>query len=187
MAKELSTKNKIYTMTTCAVITAIICIFAPMSIPIGPVPISLTNLILYFAIFILGTKGTLISYTVYMLLGIVGLPVFSKYEGGIGKVAGPTGGYLIGFFFMILISGIALEKSSGKLKVVFAFLGMVVGTVVAYAFGTVWFIYQMEYSVTEALAVCVIPFIPFDLLKMVAACVLGMVVRKPLVKQNLIQ
>ncbi len=192
----MTTKSKIYTMTSCAIITALICIFAPMSVPIGLVPISFTNLVLYFSILILGTKGTLLSYLIYMLLGIVGLPIFSGYQGGIAKVAGPTGGYLVGFFLMILISGIAFEQSRKMkfpLRVVITFLGMIIGTLFAYILGTAWFLYVFTYvkndskTLAYALSACVYPFIPFDIAKMVVAMILGFAVRVPLVKQNLIK
>ena len=95
-----------------ALMTAITCIFAPMAIPIpvSPVPISLTNLVIMISIYVLGFKDATISYIVYLLLGLVGLPVFSGFTGGLGKLAGPTGGYLIGFIFLALISGLFVDK-----------------------------------------------------------------------------
>ena len=183
-------QKNVVMLVTCALMAAIICIFAPMSVPIGPVPISLTNLVLYFCIFIIGTKGTTISFLVYLLLGIVGLPVFSGYAGGIGKLAGPTGGYLVGFIPMVIIMGICFEKIARQKKLVPSVLittgGMIVGTLVAYALGTIWFVIQMKCDFGYALTVCVFPFIPFDLLKMVIANILGRAVRKPLLKQQLI-
>jgi len=181
-----NTKNKIYLMTSYAIITALICIFAPMSIPIGPIPISLTNLILYFAVYLLGTKGTTISYVVYLLLGIVGLPVFSGYQGGPAKLVGPTGGYLLGFFFIIIISGITFKKVTGKLRFPLTILAMIIGTAIAYAFGTIWFVIQMQCDITYALSVCVVPFIPFDLAKIAIGTILGAAVRVPLLKQGLL-
>jgi len=183
-------KSKTYFMATCAIMTALLCIAAPNSVPIGPIPVTLTNLILYFAIFILGTKGTTVSYIVYLLLGIVGLPVFSGYAGGIGKVAGPTGGYLVGFIPMIIISGIffAASKKKGKATcVAITMAGMIIGTAVAYILGTIWFVIQMDCDYAYAFSVCVLPFIPFDLGKMVVANILGHAVRKPLIKQGLIE
>lgn len=173
-------KTNIYEMTICALFAAIMCIFGPMSVPIGPIPVSLTNLVIYIAIYILGTRGTTISYLVYLLLGAVGLPVFSGYSGGIGKLTGPTGGYLIGFILMILISGLALKLSNAK--PILTAIGMVVGTAVAYAFGTVWFMIVASYKLKEALSVCVFPFIPFDLGKIVIATILGKAVRVALIK-----
>ena len=78
------------------VMTAATCVLAPLSLPIGPVPISLTNLVIYFSLYTLGTMKGTISYLVYLLLGLVGLPVFSGFTSGPGKLFGPTGGYLIG-------------------------------------------------------------------------------------------
>ena len=94
-AKFLTTKQ----MTLIALMTALTCILGPLSIPLpfSPVPISFTNLVLYFSVFVLGTKFSTISYIVYLLIGLVGLPVFSGFSGGPAKVAGPTGGYLVGF------------------------------------------------------------------------------------------
>lgn len=181
-----TSKAKIYMIASYAIFTALMCIFGPMSVPIGPIPISLTNLVLYIAIYLIGTKGTTISYIVYLLLGIVGLPVFSGYQGGIGKLAGPTGGYLIGFIFLILVSGLSFELSKGKMQIPITIVFMIIGTLIAYLFGTIWFMKQTNYDLASALATCVFPFIPFDLGKIVIATILGPAVRKPLVKQGLI-
>lgn len=184
-------RNSITRIVTSALFAALICIFAPMSVPIGPIPVSLTNLVLYFAIFIIGTKGTVIAYCVYMLLGIVGLPVFSGFQGGIGKVAGPTGGYLVGFIPMVIVMGIAYEKFAKKKGIVasvcITIAAMIIGTIVAYALGTVWFVFQMDCTWAYALEVCVLPFIGFDIAKMVIANVAGRAVRKALLSRNLIQ
>ena len=180
----MKNKTKVYQLTTCALMAALMCVFGPNSVPIGPVPVSLTNLVIYLAVYLLGTKGSTISYIVYLFLGMIGLPVFSGYEGGIGKLAGPTGGYLIGFILMAIICGIFMEKSHAN--VVITSLGMVLGTIVAYLFGTIWFIYQLEYTWSQALAVCVFPFIPFDLAKIVIAGILGKAIRHALAKAHLL-
>lgn len=89
-----ASRGKIYTMSIIAVMTAVTCVLAPMAIPLpfSPVPISLTNLVLYFSAYLLGWKRASVSYIVYMLIGMVGVPVFSGFAGGLGKLAGPTGG-----------------------------------------------------------------------------------------------
>ena len=91
-----------------ALMTAVTCILAPLSIPIplSPVPLTLTNLVLGFSIFLLGWKKATASCIIYLLLGLCGLPVFSGFSGGVGKFAGPTGGYLIGFIFLTVIGGL---------------------------------------------------------------------------------
>ena len=95
-------KSNIYNLTTMALMTAVICILGPLSIPLpmSPVPISFTNLAIYFAVMLLGWKRGTISYIVYLFIGLVGIPVFSGFTGGPGKLVGPTGGYLIGFILM---------------------------------------------------------------------------------------
>ena len=86
-------------LTLVGVMTAVTCILGPFSIPLpfSPVPISFTNLAVYLTVYVLGMKFGTISFITYLLLGAVGLPVFSAFTGGIGKLAGPTGGYLIGY------------------------------------------------------------------------------------------
>ncbi len=180
----MSSKSKNYYMCCCAIFAALMCILGPISIFIGPVPVSLTNLIIYISIFILGTKGTLISYLIYFLLGLVGLPVFSGFQGGIAKVFGPTGGYLLGFIFIVLISGISFSLSNNN--TIITILGMIIGTAIAYLFGTIWFVNYMKCDIIYALSVCVLPFIPFDLIKIIIAPFIGNAVRKPLIKQELI-
>ena len=165
-------------MAMIAVITAVTCVLAPMSVPIGPVPISLTNLVIYFGLYVLGTKNGTISYFIYLLIGLVGLPVFSGFTGGPGKLFGPTGGYLIGFIPMAIIAGFFIHIFHAKWYA--SLIGMILGTIVCYALGTVWFCFQANYTVSAALAVCVIPFIPADLIKMVLAMSIGPEIRKRL-------
>ena len=93
-------RSKTYEITITALMTAVTCILAPMSIPIGPVPISFTNLAIYLSLYLLGWKKGTISYLIYLLIGLVGLPVFSGFTGGPAKLAGPTGGYIIGFIVL---------------------------------------------------------------------------------------
>lgn len=176
--------ESVKTMTMCAIMAALMCILGPMSIPIGPVPVSFTNFVIYLSVYLLGAKMGCISYLIYLLLGIVGLPVFSGYTGTIAKIAGPTGGYLVSFILLALISGIVLEKTNRN--IVWTYLGMVAGTAVAYFFGTVWFVIQTQSTVPYALSMCVTPFIPFDLIKMVVAIVLGKAIFAALKKSSLL-
>lgn len=80
-------KNKTYALAMTALMAAVTCVLAPMAIPIGPVPISLTNLAIYLSLYLLGWKWGTASYVVYMLIGMVGVPVFSGFTGGLGKLA----------------------------------------------------------------------------------------------------
>ena len=177
-------RSMVYQLTTCALMAALMCVLGPMSIQIGPIPVSFTNLVIYLAVYLLGMKGAAISYVVYLLLGAIGMPVFSGYAGGLGKLAGPTGGYLIGFIFMALICGYIMEKSRGN--TVITILGMIAATVVDYLFGTIWFVLQMQCGVWYALTVCVFPFVLVDLAKILIATALGQRIRVALMKSNLL-
>lgn len=176
-------QSALFNMTSCALMAALMCVLCPVSIPIGPVPISLSVLVILVTVVVLGTWRALVSYTVYLLLGAVGMPVFTGFQGGLAKMAGPTGGYLLGFWLMILIGGIIMERSKRNLWL--TMLGMAVGVAVDYVFGTAWFVFQTGSTLTHALEVCVYPFIPLDLLKIVAATVFGKLVWKTLIRARL--
>lgn len=163
-----------------ALVTAITCILAPLSIPLpfSPVPLSLTNLVLYISIFVLGWKSATVSYLVYLLLGTVGLPVFSGFAGGLGKLAGPTGGYLVGMIFLTILSGWIAERFSKKPALIF--IGMLLGSAVNYLFGTTWLCMQLHLSFAEGLMIGVVPYLFFDIAKMLIALFVGLTIQKRL-------
>ncbi len=183
-------------LTLCAVMAAAMCVLAPISIPIGPVSITGGTLAIYLTVYLLGSVWGAASTLVYLLVGMVGLPVFSNYMGGINRLAGPTGGYLIGYLPMALLAGAVVEFSLRKFKdqgstgtaiaLVLQFLGMVAATATLYAFGTAWYCLQAGVELQAALAACVIPFIPCDLIKMAVALVVGVPVRRGLERAGLL-
>ena len=134
--------------------------------------------------FLLTPKQTFVVLVGYVLLGSIGLPVFVGGTAGLGKLFGPTGGYLIGFIPMAVIAGIFIEKSGRKL--VLGMIGMILGTAVCYIFGTVWFVLVMKTSVQAALTMCVYPFIVFDIIKMVLAAWIGPQIHGRLVQAGLL-
>lgn len=168
-------KQKIRTkqMVLIALMTAVTCVLGPLSIPLpfSPVPISLTNFAIFLAIFVLGMKSGTISFIIYLLLGAVGVPVFSSFRGGFQVLAGPTGGYLIGFIFLALIMGFALDHFDRKL--VPTIIGMIIGMAVCYAFGTVWLAKLLSLSFKEGLMMGVIPYLPGDAAKIIIAAIVG--------------
>lgn len=95
------------------VMTAVTCVLAPFSIPIGPVPISLTNFAVYMSLYVLGMKEGTLSYLIYLLMGLAGVPVFSGFTNGPGKLFGPTGGYLVGFLPMAVLAGLVVDRFYG--------------------------------------------------------------------------
>lgn len=160
-------------MVLIALMTAVTCVLGPLSIPLpfSPVPISLTNFAIFLAIFVLGMKNGTISFIIYLLLGSVGVPVFSSFRGGFQVLAGPTGGYLIGFIFLALIMGFALDHFDRKL--VPTIIGMIIGMAVCYAFGTVWLAKLLSLSFKEGLMMGVIPYLPGDAAKIIIAAIVG--------------
>ena len=172
---RVSRSIQTYAMVSTALMTAVTCILAPLSVPIGPVPISFTNLAIYLSLYLLDWKRGTLSYFLYLLIGFAGLPVFSGFTGGVAKLAGPTGGYIVGFIPMAIIAGIVIDHCQKRW---IQLLGMIVGTAICYALGTAWFCVQAGYTVSAALAVCVFPFIPADLIKMLIAMTIGPEIRK---------
>lgn len=160
-------------MVLIALMTAVTCVLGPLSIPLpfSPVPISLTNFAIFLAIFVLGMKSGTISFIIYLLLGAVGVPVFSSFRGGLQVLAGPTGGYLIGFIFLALIMGFALDHFNRKL--VPTIIGMIIGMAVCYAFGTVWLAKLLSLSFKEGLMMGVIPYLAGDAAKIIIAAIVG--------------
>ena len=177
---KTSSGFKVKTIVLIGLMTAVTCVLGPLSVPLpfSPVPISLTNMSIYFTVYVIGTKRGTISYLIYLLIGFVGVPVFSAFTSGPGKLLGATGGYLIGFIFMAVICGIFIEKWPSKLYL--HFIGMVLGTIVCYLFGTVWLAYQAGMSIQAAALAGVIPFIPGDIVKILLAVMVGPQIRKRL-------
>lgn len=178
-AKPLLTLKQI---TLTGLMTAVFCLLGPISfsIPISPVPISLGMLAIYFTTSVLGMKLGTFSVLAYILLGLAGLPVFTGFTGGPGKLLGPTGGYIIGYLFMALICGFFVDKWGHKLPA--EILGMVIGTAVCYLFGTVWLAWQASYTFLQAFAMAVLPYIAVDALKMALALMIGRQLRTRLKK-----
>ena len=168
--KKLTT----YQMAVTALMAAALCVLGPLSVPIGAIPISLSNFVICLTAWLLGPKFGTLSVAVYLLIGLVGVPVFSGYGAGIAKLAGPTGGYLVGYLLLAFIGGLFIEKSKGQ--PVISGIGLVLGDAACYVLGTAWFVFQMQCELGYALSVCVYPFIALDLAKIVETVVLVRIV-----------
>lgn len=169
-------------MTLIAVMAALICVAGPLSIAIGPIPLSLASFAVYLAGAILGWKRGSLAVLIYLLIGLVGVPVFSGFSGGFQKLVGVTGGYLIGYLPCALITGLcAGEPGAEKPRPVWMLpVGMVLGTVALYVIGTACFMIQTKNTLAAAMGMCVLPFLLGDGLKIVAASVITVPVRKAL-------
>ena len=140
---------------------------AYLAIPIGPVPIVLQNLFIFLSGLLLGSGWGTASVGVYLLAGVLGLPVFAGGVGGIGRFAGPTGGYLLGFLPAVCVIGFISNVS--KTNVVRDLLAMVCGSLIIYACGLSWLKILTGMTLGKTLAVGMYPFLPGDALKMAAA------------------
>lgn len=175
----------IYHLTMTAAAAAALAVIAPWAVPLGPVPISLCTLLLYLTACLLGPRRAVAVTAVYVLMGAAGLPVFSGFMGGLGHLAGPTGGYIVGYLPLAAVCALFVKRFPNRR---WAYpVGMVLGTAVLYMMGTVWFCIQTNTGLVGALAVCVVPFVPGDLVKMLAALLLGPALRDRLERSGLLR
>ena len=180
----------VHRLALIAVIAAVLCVLSPLAIPLsGGVPISLATLAVMLAGAVLGPVDGMLATLVFLALGMVGVPVFSAYQVGIGVLFGKTGGFILGYIPLALCSGLFLGKQPLHRKPSFKELlpaigGMVLGTGILYAFGTAWFLILTHAPLKLALTACVLPFLPGDALKMVVVCALAPVLRTALRKME---
>ena len=171
MRQGISHRENIRDLTYIAVMAAVMAVCSWISFPVMGVPLTLQTMGVFLALRLLGGRRGTAAIALYILLGLIGIPVFSNFNAGAGYLIGPTGGYIIGFLAMAGIYW-ALEK---QLKARWLRDAALYGALlVCYALGTVWFIYIMgtrgkPYTVGAALSACVLPFLVPDAVKLVAA------------------
>ncbi len=164
-SKKLSNTDTLRMTVYASLLTALTAAGAYMVLPIGPVPIVLSNLFILLAGLLLGKRWGTASVALYLLLGAFGLPVFSGGGGGIGHILGPTGGYLLGYLPAVFLTGAVSEIKSSSLF--FDFLASLCGTAVIYLCGILWLIFVRGNPPAVALTGGLLPFLPGDALKIV--------------------
>ena len=172
MSEKVKNTSRAQSIVRIALTIAIMAVSAWISIPIGPIPFTLQCFAVAFAICVLPAKECLASVGGYLVLGAFGVPVFSSMRGGISVLAGVTGGFLWGYFIGALagLAILAAFKKMGKDRTFVACLCACVAYLLCtYFCGTVQFMGVAGASVQAALAACVIPFVPVDIAKLVAA------------------
>lgn len=160
-----------------AVFTALLCVIAPLSVPLsGGVPISLaTFMIMLIGILLKDVKATLVV-ALYILLAIFGLPVLAGYVSGIERVFGITGGFILGYLPLAYICGLFSRISmdfDNKKRILYLIGGMLLGTIVLYAVGVIWFINFTKLDLVYALGACVLPFILGDIIKIILVLIIS--------------
>ncbi len=154
-------------LASIAMFTAVIAVCAWISIPF-PIPLTMQTFGVMLTAGLLGGKNASVAMAVYIALGAVGLPVFAGFSGGIGHLAGASGGFIIGMLFMTLTVWLC-QHLSGRKKAVLL-LSMIAGLLICYIFGTVWFVlfYIKGTGLKDFLSAaltCVVPYVIPDGIK----------------------
>lgn len=170
---------KIKNMALCALFAALLALCAWISIPVADVAFTLQTLGVALVLWLLGGKRGTLSILVYLLLGAAGCPVFSGFQGGIGALLGATGGYIMGFLLWGLAYWLLTARFPGGHKI--SLTAMVLGLLLCYGFGTVWFscaYLQGSAGLGFVLLKCVIPYLLPDGIKLTAAWFLAKRLRR---------
>lgn len=163
---------------------ALICVLSPFTIPTQPIPFTLALFTIFLTGAMLKPRFALLAVITYLLIGLCGIPVFSGFESGPQKLVGYTGGYLMSYPLMALIISL-FNKYFKKYKVLALFCGMTTALLLCYLLGTLWFVHLTNNSLRSALLLCVVPYIPFDFVKIALAISLSFVIRRTLLRNRL--
>lgn len=175
---------KLRAMIIIALFAAIIGILAQITIPLPLIPITGQTLAIGLAATILGSKYGTLSVILYLMIGTIGVPVFSEFQGGLSTIVGPRGGYLVGFIPTAFIIGYYLEKFGFTLK--HAIIANLIGMFVTLIFGTIWLHFAAQLSIKASIAAGMIPFLAVGVIKALLASWIGILVRERLVNANLL-
>lgn len=184
-------------MVFSALLAALMAAGAYIIVPVGPVPIVLSNLFVLLAGLLLGPRWGVAGVALYLGLGAVGLPVFAGGGGGFGHLAGPTGGYLLGYLPAAFLVGLlstagaahrrahreSRERLRGGDRILVDLTALVCGSIVIYGCGILWLVTVGRVPMTASLAMGILPFLPGDALKIAAALTIARFAR-PLVEEN---
>lgn len=178
----------------CAAAIACMAVTAWVTVPIGPVPLSLSPLAIFFTLFALKPRDAFIAICGYVALGAIGLPVFTGFRGGIGALFGPTGGFIMGFVvgacIVLPLSHLLSKRAAfasderatflgGQVKRGFLLRSLIVGVCFAaiyYVFGWLWLMWVGQLTAEAAFVAAVAPFVVPDFLKMLLAVFLAQAV-----------
>ena len=164
-------------MIVAALMAAVMCILAPISIPVsGGIGISLGVFVILLMAYLLEFPMCIASCIVYLIMGFIGLPVFAGYQGGLGVLMGPSGGFLIGYILLVSIAGSFSLIFKGK-RILFA-VGAFVGLLLCYLLGILWYMHIMKVGFIASVMVCVVPFIAFDIIKILLVSMIGPIIKK---------
>ena len=181
--------NKTKSITKIAIFTALICVGAFISIPMYPVPITLQNFFVFMAGLLLTPMEAFLSILVYIILGLIGLPVFAGFTGGIQSVfTKPTFGFLIAFAIGAAVIAKFTKDTTDRKKI---FLVLLLSEVIFYVIGLPYMYAVLKLVIGKApqglyavLSMGLIPFIPGDIIKMIVATLIAPKIKKALKNNN---
>lgn len=178
--------RKIKDIVLISLFSAIIVVCSFITIP-AAIPFTLQTFAVFLCLNILGAKKGIISILIYIFLGVVGLPVFSNFNGGIGALLNVTGGYIVGFIFSALIFWVITSVFNKKSRKIINLIASFMGLIVCYIFGTLWYILLFikngeAINFISAFTICVLPFIIPDILKIVLSVVISEKINKFITK-----
>lgn len=166
--------KRTYNIIIIGLMAAFISACSWITVPFGAVPFTMQTFAVFVTALLLGPIKGSVSVILYLLIGVVGLPVFSAFQAGPGVLLGATGGFLTGFIFITLIGGFFDRKF--KNNTVFSVVGLIMGLVCCYAAGVLWYVYGYldAANIGTVILTCVLPYVVPDLLK----CTLAVIVAK---------
>ena len=175
--KMIKKRYDAYTICISALMVVVMTVLSQIVISLGPVPFNLGVMGAYLTGYLLDPGAALCTICCYLLMGALGLPVFAGFSGGPQVLFGMTGGYIAGYVLISFLTSVSERNGAGLIA------GMAIklmALLLCYALGTAWFMYLSGMSLYASLAVCVIPFVIPDLLKLIAAAKLAMILRRRL-------
>ena len=165
-------------LTLAALLCALTAVLAQIQIPLPPVPVNLALIGVHLCGCLLGARTGAAAMAAYAVLGLAGMPVLAGFAGGPSVVFGPTGGFIAGYILAAWLEGQIVRRGHFSARLIF--VSMAAGTAVCYALGTLWFMVSSGTAFISALSICVLPFLPGDLAKIVLAMRLCIRLQKPL-------
>ena len=179
-SKTISVKD----LCMMAVFAAIIAVAAQIIIPMPyGVPMTLQTLAIPLAGIMLGSKKGTLSTVLYVLLGAIGAPVFAGFTGGIGIVFGPTGGFILSFPLLAFLAGRGMEKKNK----IWLWTGIIAGITANYLCGVIYFSFITSNDLLTSFTVCVLLFIPTDIIKIIITGLFGIKVRNLLFAGSMVK
>lgn len=169
--------KKTKTLTFCALVTAILCVICPFSIPLGTSTFTLSYFVIVLCAVIFGSKITTIATLCYLVIGFSGLPVFSNFVGGVIVLASYNAGFLLSYPIIAFMSGVKTNHP---------FLWCIMSFVPAYVLGSAYMMYVLNIPFFSAFVSAVVAYLPIDILKAFLASVLGKQIRNRLIKTKLL-